>query len=769
MPNLLKKKEKNMDSVPDQDLESLNKKKHYFISIILTDKYLQSSLVENNGQGVQIREFSDIKSYFDQKDLLEQLDLSLQDLGPESEDVSDTVFAFDDSWLKDGDLDDAKKGVIKDLTEKLSLEAIGQFPIAEALAEARIIADENDSCLLLVMKGESFNLVFLKHGKLLSLVNIGRSTDMVADLQEALARANKSLDEENKYFPNKLLLASVALNQKELNKLSTALHKFDWASNPGFLQEPDIVVLEDDYMIKSISLSAGKILNNEGMKLKADVKAAKKEDEELDGQTNQVDQVPAAAIVQEPELVEPSAADNPLDFQDDEIKQANLEEEASSFGIAVDEKLIKSKFPKLKKDKKKDLMFDSEKAIETDGNTKTKKKNKKRNSFHRFFLQHKKVILIGMGIGLFSLIVLFSVFSLFFSKVKVILTPDQTLLQRSTQITLNPNIAESDFEKAILKASIENKSISGQDVQATTGISLVGEKASGKVNIFNKTDEEKEFAAGTTLTYDGINFTLDDSVKVASASETSSGSGTEYGKAEVSVTAVDIGADANINKDSKLRVSDYYDDAYSAVVLDNFSGGSSREIRVVSQEDRTDLLNSLIDKLIAEAEKEFDQDSKDGVYYLATGNTEIQDSNFSAAVGDEADSLTLDLDLDVEAIKYLSTDLKSLAVAVLQQDLADNYAFVDEEPELMTAPVEASTQSASLKLDAELMAKAVAQVDSNSLRNEILGQELQSAKEILESKSEVDAAEIVFTPAFISKIIKNLPKNANRIEFSILD
>ena len=752
MPNLLKKKaETNTDQV-NPELDQSKKKNHYFITIILTDKYLQSSLVSNNGQGVQIQEFSQIKSYFDQRDLLEQLDISLQDLGPESEDVSETVFAFDDSWLKDGDLEDTKKVILQEVTESLSLEAIGQFSTSEALAEARIIADENDSCLLLAFKDESFDLIFLKHGHLLNLVNIGRSNDVVADLQEALARVNKSLDDDNKYFPNKLLLTSISLNQKELGKISNALHKFDWTSNPGFLQEPSIAVLEEDYMIKSISLSAGKILNKEGLKLKVENKT-----EDPDSDTTGITQT--KDLPREPELVVPDEKDNPFEQETEKEK----DEQASSFGIAVDEGLIKSKFPSLKKDKKKDEMTDL--AIDND----QPKKKKKRTAFQRFVMQHKKVILIGSGIGLLSLIALFSVFSLFLSKVRVKITPDKQLLQKSTQITLNPNIAESDFENSILKASIEEKTISGQDVMQTTGISLVGEKATGKVNIFNKTEEEEELSAGTTLSYDGISFTLDEDVKVASASETSSGSGTEYGKAEVSVTASDIGAEANLEEDTKLRVADYYDDAFSAVVVDGLTGGSSREIRVISQADRTLLLNNLTAKLIEEAQKEFDQESKDGVYYLATGNSTVANSSFSGEVGDETESLSLDLSLNVESIKYLSTDLKQLAAEVLKQDLPENYQFTDEEPELMTAPAESASDSANIKLDAELMSRAVAQLDTVSLETEILGKELGEAESILTSKSVIKSAQVSFTPPFIANILKKLPNNANRVELEILD
>ncbi|HPS40813.1 MAG TPA: hypothetical protein PLQ50_02285, partial [Candidatus Woesebacteria bacterium] len=242
--------------MPDQE-------KRYFFTILLTDKYLQSSLVSNNGQGIQIQEFSEIKTYFDRQDLLTQLDKSLQQLGPDSQDIVETIFVFDYAWLENGELSDLKKPIVKEISEELSLDALGQISIPEALAEARLIGDENDSCLLLVFKEDSFDLIFLKHGQFLDLITVGRSGNVVDDFTEVLARAAKHLDQEGKYFPNKVLLTSIALKPKAMESLHEQLVKVDWTSNPGFAQAPTIVILEADYMIKSASLSAGKIFTKE--------------------------------------------------------------------------------------------------------------------------------------------------------------------------------------------------------------------------------------------------------------------------------------------------------------------------------------------------------------------------------------------------------------------------------------------------------------------------------------------------------------------------
>lgn len=701
--------------------------KHHFLTVLLTDKFLQSSLVSNNGQGIQIKEFSEIKSYFDRQDLIDQLDKSLQQLGPDSQDVVETIFAFDHDWLEDGELSDVKKAIVKEVTEELSLEAVGQFSVPEALAEARLIGDEHDSCLLIVFKEDVLDLIFLKHGQFLDLISVGRSGNVVDDFNELLARAAKHLGQDGKYFPSKVLMTSIALKPKEMATLHEELSALDLAKNPGFTQAPTLVVLEPDYMIKSVSLSAGKVFAKEGMLAKMPTKSFI------------ADQVePANQVVQEDYALERK-----------EIGQVAVpQSSASSFGIDFSQ----SNLVNLEK-KEVDFMPDEP----------VKKTHKKRSPFGRFYLSHKKMILFGIGAGLLGLLSIFTVFAFFFSKVKVILTPEQSLLQKSIKITLDPNLTESDFDKALLKADLEQKEISGQDVTATTGIGLVGDKAKGKVAIYNKTAEKVKLKEGTVLSNDGVEFLTDKEIEIAEATEKSGGSGMDYGKAEVEVTAKDIGAEANFNKETKFRVADYFDDKFSAVALDNFSGGSSREVRVVAQADMDRLTADLSKKLVEEAMQEFEEESVGGTYFVPTGDNRSVKSSFSAELGAETESLTLDLTLEVEAVKYLSADLKKLGLALLKKDLPAGYSFVDQDPSLLSDKAQVSSSSAQISLTADLSAKAMADLDLEAIKQQVLGKAWLETEEQLESNSEIKQAQVVFQPPFLINILRKLPNDPGRI------
>ncbi len=727
--------------MPDQE-------KHYFFTVLLTDKYLQSALVSNNGQGIQIKEFSEIKTYFDRKDLLEQLDKSLQQLGAESQDVVETIFAFDQDWLENSELSDAKKPIVKEISEELSLDAIGQFSIPEALAEARLIGDENDSCLLLIFKEDSFSLVFLKHGEFLDLINVGRSENIVDDFTEALARASKKLGQEGKYFPNKILMTSIALKQKELEALHEKLIKVDWTNNPGFTQTPNIVVLETDYMIKSASLSAGKIFAKEAFLTTLPKKNIENEKFEKLELTEPIKQQEAVS----PTVSKEAFVDNSVSTDEYAIEKPS----ATSFGIKFD----KNYFDKSAKNQNNTPSLETTVNNYQTNEMLLDKKNRKRSPLLRFYLVHQKIILIGFATGLLGILSIFTVFAFFFSKVRVVFTPKQILLQKTATITLDPNVANSDFNKSLLKASLENKEINGQDVTATTGIGLVGDKAKGKVTVYNKTLENAKLKAGTVLSNNGIDFLLDSEIEIPKAEEKDSG--LNYGKIETTVTAKDIGSEANFNKDTKFRVADYFDDKFSATALDNFSGGSSREVRVVAEVDMNRLLKNLSDKLFQEASTELEQASKDGVYLLPSGKTKVIKSDFSAELGEETESLSLDLILEVEAIKYLSTDLKDLARSILEKDLPSEYVFKDE-PSLMSDKTQTSSDSSRVKLNAEVSTKAEAKLNPDQLKQELLGKDWTEMESSLEEKAEIEQVDFIFNPPFLANILEKLPTDESRI------
>jgi hypothetical protein len=747
MPNLLKKITQRKKENKGFESGSSSSQEELFISIVLSDQELQSALVSRQQE---IKEYSSIKTYFDRQDLLVQLDQSLQDLGLLADDVADCVFIFDQSWLKDGELLDSKKVIVQELSEGLSLSALGQMSVIEGLHKSRIMNDPRDSSLTIYLRERDFDLVLIKHGQLLVNLKIGRSANLTDDLQEGLARISQELGEQGKYFPNKLFLTSLNLSQKSLKKEQAQLQAFDWTKVSGFLQEPQFVILETDFLIKSLSLAASHMLSNDFR--------------------SKLDQDP----------IQTQNVEKNIEPEKDSLNEEQLkteEQKISSFGIDLASDRIKpgkeNKESRPSSFESRELKeFNSDQAnnpIATDPIlVKKPEKSKKMTPLTRFLKKNRKSLIIGVTSGLLALVFFLLIFSLFLSNVTIKIWADEKMLQKNIDIILDPQLAESDFSKNLLKVSLVKKEISGQDTLSTTGISLVGDKAKGKINLFNKTSAEKTFAAGTSLEYEDILFELEEEVTVPAAEEKEGGSGMDYGSAEASVVAKDIGADANIDQNSKLKVGDFSEDTYSATALDNFSGGSSREVRVVSKEDLDTLLIQLRKSLNEIAIDEFANESKDGVYLIPSNINRITSFEYDHEEGDEVETLSLEMSLEAEAVKYLSSDLKQLAQAVLLLDLPENYNFVDEEPSLLSdQPVPDEEDNSRLILSTELSAKSRANINEESLLNLIVGKTIEEAKNDLEGKETITKAEIVYQPAFLANFVKKLPKNASRFNFII--
>lgn len=727
---------------PVSPVTSPEAKKQLFFTIILTDKFLQAAFVEMTAQGAEMKEISKVRSYFDRKDLLEQLDQSLQELGPESEDVTETIFAFDSEWLKDNDLTDEKKVVVKQLSEELSLEAIGQLNTAEMLAEARLVADENDSCFLLYLKPESFELIFLKHGQLLDVIQVGRSAHFSGDFTESLARAAADLHQEGEYFPDKIILTSLAVPEKDLRTMQAELQKFPWQKNPGFLQTPSVAVMEEEYVMKSLVMTAGRVLTKQTLRSKRPVAAGT----DSVGTTQSISTPIPVTSKQEEHTLSPTNPDKEIAV---ELPQA------SSFGIPFSKQYFESR------------AIDPTPFKETSVNPEELAKiGKKRSPWQRFVLQHKKILAIGIGCGLLSLFLLFFVFALFFSQVEVVVKPHRVLLQKTATITLDPKIAASDVSNLQLKAEVEQKEVEGEDVTKTSGVSLVGEKAKGKVTIFNKTTQVKDLAAGSELAADNnIKFSLDEATNVPAATEKTEG--VDFGKKDVAVTATAIGAESNLKKNAKLRVANFAEDQFAATATEDFSGGSSREVKVVAETDQSKVLQQLSKNLFEIAKKELDEASNNGTHYVATGQTKVLSTTYSAKVGDEAENVTLHLKLGVESIKYSSSDLKDLAFAVLQQDLPSQYAFANEEPSLMSDEATASGKAANLQMTVELSNSAVAQLQTADIQKSIAGLDFATAQQKLADNDLIETAELRYQPPFLNSLLKKIPNNAQRIQVLI--
>jgi len=763
------------------------------LSLYLTDHQVQAGLWQltttglpaprlSDGQDgqVAIMAHSDAHSFNNDDECIKATDESLQELGKESEGVEEVVFGFDPNWIDQGNIADLKKPLLKRLTKELSLRPVGFVVTTEAVAQFLSIKEPLFSALVIEITAEEIIVLVVERGNLVMVEQVGKSGDIAADLTEAMARFEPNLHQ--KYLPPKILLVSLDEDEDELKEKQQTLVGFDWTKDHPFLHQPAVEIEPAATLIEAVTSQGGKaVAQSKGYKL-AQIKTKDQmtafETEPHPTQLNPTElgfapvDLPSAG---HPDETPPAKAGDvkerftpPSDFDqfNDEFTAVDEQSQASSFGVPMTSIESNLTDPSLDMPKKRfrlpNLFGRQPAAQEFSPLAYTAKPI------------HKKVSHLSfVGLGLVGgLIILLGLGSWWVHKIvtaNILITLKTQTISQDVTLTIDPKATTPDAEKLILPGRLVNQEVSGSKSMDTTGVKLIGDRAKGKVTLINKTDSEKIFDQGTQLSLGKLKFTLDETVKVASSSvqKTSSGENKTYGKTSATLTAGQIGAESNIEKDKELVVANFGTGSYAAASEEAFSGGSSREVRAVAKTDLTKLKQELIAELQKQALQDMTKGGEAGAYYAPTSKVISVKSEFSSQEGDEVNTVGLDLTLNVEAVAYQNNDLKPLSLAVLSSQVPSGYQLSKQDPQILSSPETSASSSSQVKLKAQLTAQAEPQLNLEAWKKEIAGQKVTSAIAILKGKKEVNDVSAVILPSSLSLLVHQVPTDISKIELVI--
>lgn len=722
-------------------LSGEEQKTKLFLAILLTEQSVQAVLWSVTRGQIKVEKKSETYQINQPDQTAKQTDLALQDLGEQSENLKEVVFGLPPSWSDAQGVLDNKKPLLKKLTEDLSLEAIGFVVISEAVVKNLLKTEKNLSAVLVFYTNNQIDVVLVENGVIKKTESVFRSEDSVGDLVEGLARIRA---DHPSNFPPQLRLISVSLDQEELYEQQQTLINHEWVGEEQFVSVPTITMADLATAIESLVNQGGRA-------------AAESED---------------IAVSEKPTAAKPTAETTPVkesepaDFAFTEVKMNqetmpddNLAVVPKSFGIPIMSKNLPTLDEHSPTSTIKHDDDEPEKPI-------TAQKPKKKSKLTKWLFKHKLYVGLGFGAGLLALLLISVVMMAVAGRAVINLTLKERPIAKDLTITLDASLAESNFEKLTLKSELKEKTLTFNQTNETTGTTLVGEKATGKIQIVNKTDGVKTFAAGTSFSSGSLRFTLNDDITVASSSvEIKQNAEVKtYGTSDAVITAVKIGAEGNLAANTNLTVGDFSSTSYEAHTIEALTGGSSRELRVVSETDQAQLLAEVKKKILELAVQQFHDDSiADGQKtFVSTGKLTVDEANYSAKVGDEAKTLTLDLVATVKAIAYLNQDLKPLAQYVLTDLIPSGYQMINKDPEILSA-INSAASGSAVVIEANISTKAVPIVDLDALRSEIAGQSLSSAEAILKGKGEIKDFTIQLIPAIMHSLWKKLPGNANNI------
>lgn len=310
---------------------------------------------------------------------------------------------------------------------------------------------------------------------------------------------------------------------------------------------------------------------------------------------------------------------------------------------------------------------------------------------------------------------------------------------------------ESSKELAVVKKSVKS---AFSEQKKATGAREIGEKAMGKVVVHNWDTGERAFTRGTELSYNGLIFTLDTDIKVASASSVTSAGLKESGKTKVDVTAAEIGKKYNIANGTQLNVGSLPESLYLAIADGAFKGGVSETITTVSKKDM-DTLEQQVEDLAKEGSDDVlgTSISKDDVLLSTLTSSSLGKTTFSAELGEEAELLTLKAESEIEFYSLSDKLFKKELIILLEKKLKDGFTVGAEGLEYSIEDIEEDGDTAFLSVNTK--ANSFKKIDTKKILGISTGTSQQSLITKIKSLYEVEDVElsgILWTPFFSKNI-----------------
>ncbi|MBI1919278.1 hypothetical protein HYS29_01690 [Candidatus Microgenomates bacterium] len=299
-----------------------------------------------------------------------------------------------------------------------------------------------------------------------------------------------------------------------------------------------------------------------------------------------------------------------------------------------------------------------------------------------------------------------------------------------------------------------------------TGKKEVGEKAKGEVTLYNKVTSSKTFTKGTVLSGNDLKFSLDDEVTIASASD--SGTSLTYGIGKAKVTAVAFGEESNLPSGITFSLASFSTSQYSAKNDNAFSGGSKKEVTVVSKKDQDGLAKTLLDKLTQTAKEEINRNNSQNLKILETTlSQEILEKKWSRQIDEEASKFSLTLKVKVKALGLDEKELTSLFETQVEQAAPADFT-------IKTGGLDFSFGKTKVGKDKNITGEVVVRatllpkLSVKELKTKLAAKPIEEALKIMANTANVSDYKIRVSPIF-PLFPKRMPIRGDNIKIVILE
>ncbi len=371
----------------------------------------------------------------------------------------------------------------------------------------------------------------------------------------------------------------------------------------------------------------------------------------------------------------------------------------------------------------------------------------------------KKILLIGGGL---ILLIGLIVWALVIAPQAIItIKAKTTAVDIERTLNLVPS-GERNDEQGILPPVIKQKKANEIVQFNATGTKEVGTKATGTVAFcYNATPNDSysdtpkknsiTIEAGTRLYASGMQFTTDGDVTVIGGKDASGECKTYH---SVKATAVNIGPEGNIEKNTALSVSGYSSSKVTALAKVTFSGGNKQTVKVVSQADVDTAVAALKKKGDSNAAKKDLASQMSGSVVtignsFSVGQSEVK---VSPAVGEQSSGqATASMEITYTLMGVSRGDLKGLLSHQLNsKKRPDQKIYSDGAKEIAFSGFAPAQNGYVVAI--KTTGKLGPQVDEASAKRQATGRKSEEVKSLLKQTEGVSDVNVALSPFWVSRV-----------------
>ncbi|MFH1186821.1 MAG: baseplate J/gp47 family protein [Candidatus Levyibacteriota bacterium] len=804
--------------MPSLSFFEKKEKPQYFLALILRDEKATGVVFETLSGVVKIvgsgeEYFSESIEEISIEELLDICDKSIsraESSLPENIETQKAIFALKENWVEDNKIKKDYLDKLKKVSDELSIVPIGFLVTTEAIVS-----------LLQKEEGAPISTIFAQISKENAIVSLVKASKVLeAKASKIHESASFTVDTLLKHFEVPEILPSrVIIFTDQEKELSQEFIKHQWSKSLSFLHLPQVLTLPSNYDIKAVINGSAKQMGLAVSPVLMDYKSSDdipeltketthKETEEEKPKEENSEENEEAKEANEEEVkipdgektiedkiheeqsfpsehfgfgaadiakIEPKEVDHKIEKtekkesgkEDDELKIETISKEETKVEpkLAIIEDDTKKSFPEFPEERKKDssspLRFLGSFAF-IGGSAFASIKSVARSIINFLPIIRGNKILLIPGIVIILLIVFF-IYYLFALRANIILSVDPKIEETKQSATFSTS-SSTDVEKNLISGEFVTISEEGSTTITTSGKKEIGEAAKGKITLYSRFTKETTIKSGIVISApNDLEFTVDDSIKIASASADASAEPTT---ATILVTAKKIGKEYNLPAGTKFSVEDLSTGDIIGKNDDPLSGGNKKEVTVVSEEDITRAEQDLIKELENKAKDELNNRiATDKILLPVFADASVSKADFSKDVDDESDKLTITGTVDYQALSYKKDDLVSFAKLLLKSKIPEGLTITEDN---INVEVKDSKKKGDDEISANLNIKAalLPKIDQEKMVKEVAGKSVSDAEKMFKDLPQVTNITTSLFPR-LPFIPKYLPRDPNKIKVTL--